>query len=102
MSLSFVSCVLLHSRQNFGCIWSAKALLKMSKRNIKYEQDMNNVEIALLTIQDVAKLLKVSDSTVRRLQQGRHLPFIKIGGSIRFDKDDVLVFLKNARVESIG
>lgn len=63
---------------------------------------MNNVEIALLTIQDVAKLLKVSDSTVRRLQQGRHLPFIKIGGSIRFDKDDVLVFLKNARVESIG
>lgn len=59
-------------------------------------------EIELLTMQDVAKLLKVSASTVRRLQQGRRIPFIKVGGSIRFTKDDIIDFLKKVKVESIG
>lgn len=58
--------------------------------------------IELLTIGDVAKLLKVSPSTVRRLKQGRRLPFIKVGGSIRFAKDDIVEFLKHERVESIS
>ena len=57
--------------------------------------------IELLTIKDVAELLKVSQMSVRRLQQGRHLPFIKVGGSIRFDKNDILDFLKKKRVEAI-
>lgn len=55
----------------------------------------------LLTLKDVARLLKVSETTVRRLQQGRRLTFIKIGGSIRFDQRDVIEYLKNARVDSI-
>lgn len=58
--------------------------------------------IELLTIGDVAKLLRVSASTVRRLQQGRRLPFIKVGGSIRFAKDDIVEFLKKERIEAIG
>lgn len=57
--------------------------------------------IELLTIKDVAELLKVSQSTVRRLQQGRHLPFIKVGGSIRFTKSDIVEYLKKQRIESI-
>jgi excisionase family DNA binding protein len=60
---------------------------------------MKNIE--LLTIKDVAELLKVSQSSVRRLQQGRHLPFIKVGGSIRFAKDDILEYLKKGRVEAL-
>lgn len=55
----------------------------------------------LLTIKDVAVLLKVSMTTVRRLQQGRRLPFIKVGGSVRFDQRDILEYLKKARVENI-
>lgn len=57
--------------------------------------------LELLTIRDVAELLKVSASSVRRLQQGRHIPFIKIGGSIRFTKKDVIEYLARMRVESI-
>jgi excisionase family DNA binding protein len=55
----------------------------------------------LLTIDEVAKLLKVSPTTVRRLQQGRHIPFIKIGGGVRFAKEDIVDFLKKRRVEPI-
>ena len=63
--------------------------------------DEQNSTIELLTIKDVAELLKVSIPTVRRLQQGRHLPFIKVGGSIRFSKSDIINYLKKQRIDSI-
>jgi len=59
-------------------------------------------DIELLTIKEVAALLKVSPTSVRRLQQGRHLPFIKVGGSVRFTKNDIVEFLKKERVEAIA
>ena len=61
-----------------------------------------NFTIELLTIKDVAELLKVSQTSVRRLQQGRHLPFIKIGGSIRFAKCDIAEYLEKMRIEPIN
>ncbi|MDO8514136.1 MAG: helix-turn-helix domain-containing protein [bacterium] len=57
--------------------------------------------IELLTIKEVAELLKISQMSVRRLQQGRHLPFIKVGGSIRFAKSDIVEYLKKQRIDSI-
>ena len=59
------------------------------------------VQIELLTIKEVAELLKISQVSVRRLQQGRHLPFIKVGGSIRFAKIDIVGYLKKQRIDSI-
>lgn len=55
----------------------------------------------LLTIQEVARLLRISVAGVRRLQSARHLPFLKIGGSVRFDKSDVVAYLAGQRVEAI-
>ncbi|HEY4502099.1 MAG TPA: helix-turn-helix domain-containing protein [Candidatus Paceibacterota bacterium] len=55
----------------------------------------------LLTIKEVASLLKVSVSSVRRLQQGRHIPFIKVGGSVRFLKTDIEGYLEKAKVKPI-
>jgi excisionase family DNA binding protein len=57
--------------------------------------------IELLTIAEVAELLKVSVSGVRRLQQARHLPFIKVGGSVRFSKSDIILYLEKRRVDSV-
>ena len=57
--------------------------------------------IELLTTREVAELLKVSLSSVRRLQQGRRLPFIKVGGSVRFARSDILEYLQKGRVEAI-
>jgi excisionase family DNA binding protein len=55
----------------------------------------------LLTIKEVAGWLKISSSGLRRLQQARQIPFIKIGGSIRFLKDDIFAYLKNQRVDQV-
>jgi excisionase family DNA binding protein len=56
----------------------------------------------LLTISDVAELLKLSASTVRRLQRQRKIPFIKVGGSVRFVKGDLAAYLERRRVSAIG
>jgi excisionase family DNA binding protein len=58
--------------------------------------------LGLLTISDVAKILNVSVSTVRRLQQNRKIPFLKVGGSVRFVGSDVAAYLERQRVNSIG
>jgi excisionase family DNA binding protein len=57
--------------------------------------------LKLLTIPEVAQLLKISGSTVRRLQQQRHIPFFKVGGRIRFTPEDVAAYLQKRRVHSI-
>jgi len=61
-----------------------------------------NWTIELLTIPEVAKFFRVSVSEIRRLQYGRQLPFIKVGGSVRFAKSDVIAYLAKRRVGSIG
>jgi excisionase family DNA binding protein len=58
--------------------------------------------IELLTIPEVAELLKISIPTVRTLQQRRLIPFFKVGGSIRFNRSDIVSYLKKKRVEPAG
>jgi excisionase family DNA binding protein len=57
--------------------------------------------LGLLTIPDVAELLKISISTVRRLQQHRKIPFVKVGGCVRFNRSDIAAYLEKRRVSSI-
>jgi excisionase family DNA binding protein len=56
----------------------------------------------ILTVADAANFLKISRTSVRRLQQRRAVPFIKVGGSVRFAKSDLRAFLVKRRVEAIG
>jgi excisionase family DNA binding protein len=58
--------------------------------------------IDLLTIREAAKLLRLSVSAMRRLQQQRRIPFIKVGGSIRFARCDIASYLNRNRVQAIG
>jgi excisionase family DNA binding protein len=57
--------------------------------------------LELLTIKEVAEILKISATGVRRLQQGRLIPFMKVGGSIRFTKADVVSYLAKQRVDAV-
>ena len=66
-----------------------------------FDKDSTGSRVELLTIAEVAKLLNVSVTSVRRLQDSRHLPFYKIGGSIRFSKNDILAYLEKQRIEPI-
>ena len=56
----------------------------------------------LLTTAEVAKLLKISVSSVRRLQSARVIPFVKVGGSVRFMRSDIASYLARTRVGPIG
>jgi excisionase family DNA binding protein len=57
--------------------------------------------LGLLTIAEVAELLKIAVASVRRLQQQRKIPFVKVGGSIRFFRSDISSYLQKRRVRSI-
>jgi excisionase family DNA binding protein len=57
--------------------------------------------IELLTVPEVARLLKISVISVRRLQQRRLIPFFKIGGSVRFARSDVVSYLDKQRVKAV-
>jgi excisionase family DNA binding protein len=59
------------------------------------------VEIELLGVKEVAAFLKVSVSGVRRLQQTRKLPFVKVGGSVRFKKSDLIEYVKRQTIPAI-
>lgn len=52
----------------------------------------------LLTVSEVAKLLKISVPSVRRLQQQCQLPFFKVRGCVRFERSDIVEYLKKQRV----
>lgn len=56
----------------------------------------------LLTVFEAASFLTVSVATVRRLQAQRAIPFIKVGGSVRFDKRDLAAYVERNRIEPIG
>lgn len=52
----------------------------------------------LMSIAEVAELLGVSVRHVRRLVQERRIPFIKWGHLLRFDPDDIEVWLQRCQV----
>lgn len=56
----------------------------------------------LLTTDELADMLKISKTGVYRLIARRQIPFYKVMGSIRFNKNDVLSYLQQNRVELIG
>jgi excisionase family DNA binding protein len=58
--------------------------------------------IDLLSISEVAEMLRISRTGVRRLQEARRIPFMKIGGSVRFSRRDIIAYLEKQRVEAIG
>ena len=61
-----------------------------------------NPTIELLTPDELAGMLKISKPGVYRLIAKRKIRFYKVMGSIRFDKNDVLVFLQQNRIELVG
>lgn len=51
-------------------------------------------DIKFLTVEDVAEMLQVTRTTIYNLKK-KGLPFIKIGKNIRFDRDEVIAWVKS-------
>lgn len=51
----------------------------------------------LLTAKEVAEILGVAQSTVYKLKK-EGLPYLKIGGSVKFDEDDLAEWIEKCKV----
>lgn len=48
----------------------------------------------LLTVVEIAELLNVTKTTIYNMIYANEIPFIKIGGSYRFNADEVIEYFK--------
>lgn len=51
----------------------------------------------LLTAEDVAKILQVNTQTVYQLKARHQIPFVKIGGAVRFDEEQIQKWIESKR-----
>jgi excisionase family DNA binding protein len=51
----------------------------------------------ILTVKEVAKILKAKPSTIYSWAEQRIIPSIKIHGLLRFDEADILAWIKNQK-----
>lgn len=56
-------------------------------RNLK--KDSFTKEVILLSVEDVAKMLRVAQRTVYGWVQENRIPYLKINGRLLFDKKDI-------------
>lgn len=47
--------------------------------------------MVLLSVKQVAELFSVTDMTVYTWMKNKKIPFLSVGGVVRFDKDELLV-----------
>jgi excisionase family DNA binding protein len=52
-----------------------------------------------MTVRGLAEYLAVSHSTIYKLLRKGHLPFLKVGGQYRFDKDEIDRWIANRQVK---
>jgi excisionase family DNA binding protein len=62
----------------------------------------SNPSVELMTPDEVAIMLKISKVGVYRMVDKRYIRFYKVMGSLRFDKEDILSFLRANGIEPIG
>ncbi|MQY60625.1 helix-turn-helix domain-containing protein [bacterium] len=48
---------------------------------------------SLLTIKEVSEILRVSEKTIRRWTYNNSIPYMKLGGAIRFDERQIQIWL---------
>lgn len=57
---------------------------------------------ALLTLQEVANILRINRSSVSRLLKSGELAYIPVGGRKLVERNDLHLFLENRKVKSDG
>lgn len=52
----------------------------------------------LLTVEEIAELFQTSTSTIYRWVHKREIPFVKLGGKLRFSPDEIQEYIKQNSV----
>jgi len=56
---------------------------------------------ALLTVREVAELLRLTPKGIYSLVESRRIPFVRVSNRVRFFQSDVLKWLQENRVPAI-
>jgi len=56
----------------------------------------------ILTLKEVAEYLKLAEKTAYRLAAEGKLPGFKVGGSWRFKREDVLIWIEEQKHKDVG
>ena len=68
---------------------------------MKTGNNAENISKAFYTPEQLADFLCISKPTVYRLVCKRRLPFHKIGGALRFKREDIERYLEEGRIEPV-
>lgn len=55
----------------------------------------------LLTVEEIAELFQTSTSTIYRWVHKREIPFVKLGGKLRFSQDAIQEYIKKNSVSNL-
>lgn len=61
----------------------------------------NLIEKKFVSPKELKDILGISLPTIYRLIDNRTLPAFKIGGVLRFSRDDIIEYLKSGRIDQI-
>ena len=59
---------------------------------------MEDNELELLTINEVINLFKIRESKLRRAILKKEIPYVKLGGLIRFKKADLIKYINEKSI----
>ena len=55
----------------------------------------------LLTVEEIVELFQTSTSTIYRWVHKREIPFVKLGGKLRFSPDTIQEYIKKNSVSNL-
>ncbi len=55
----------------------------------------------LLTVEEIAEFFQTSTSTIYRWVHKREIPFVKLGGKLRFSPDAIQEYIKKNSVSNL-
>lgn len=59
---------------------------------------MNSSTNSFMTVGEIAQLLNVAEKTIRKYVWQRTIPYVKIGGHVRFDKLKIQEWIREREV----
>lgn len=60
-----------------------------------------NQDVGLLTVKDVAEMLRMTVRGIRGLVFSKRIPFLKIGRLVRFSRRDIEKWIENSRAVNV-
>jgi excisionase family DNA binding protein len=90
----------LHQVVRFGTMWEIWQILQSIANDCR-GNSMANAKDEILTLDDVVAYLKAGKRTVYRLAASKKIPAFKVGGSWRFSRTEIDLWIKQQSTEGL-